>query len=57
VGGFLECRIGFLDIVDIVARTLDRVTAPSPASLCDVQAIDDEARTIAGTMTDTFRKT
>ncbi|MFQ5784005.1 MAG: 1-deoxy-D-xylulose-5-phosphate reductoisomerase [Alphaproteobacteria bacterium] len=44
VHGFLAGEIGFLDIVRIVARTLERVPSAPLASLDDVHAIDAEAR-------------
>jgi len=48
VAGFLQRRIGFLDIVEVVARTLDRMPAIGLASLADIRALDEEARRIAG---------
>ncbi len=48
VAGFLQRRIGFLDIVEVVARTLDRMPAIALASLADIRALDEEARRIAG---------
>jgi 1-deoxy-D-xylulose-5-phosphate reductoisomerase len=56
VGGFLGRRIGFLDIVDIVGRTLESVTAQSPTTLDDIRAIDGEARRVARDMIDTCRQ-
>jgi 1-deoxy-D-xylulose-5-phosphate reductoisomerase len=53
VGGFLGRRIGFLDIVDIVGRTLESVTARSPTTLDDIRAVDGEARRVARDMIDT----
>ncbi len=47
VAGFLERRIGFLDIVSIVAETLARVSARPSATLADVEALDGESRRIA----------
>ncbi|MFN2259822.1 MAG: 1-deoxy-D-xylulose-5-phosphate reductoisomerase [Parasphingopyxis sp.] len=44
VAAFLEKRIGFLDIVDAVAETLDQYAPVAPESLEDVFAIDAEAR-------------
>jgi len=57
VGEFLECHIGFLDIVDVVGRTLERLAVPPAATLDDVRAIDDEARAVAKAIIDTCRKT
>ena len=48
VAGFLGRRIGFLDIVSIVAKTLARVSARSVATLADVEALDRESRRVAG---------
>jgi 1-deoxy-D-xylulose-5-phosphate reductoisomerase len=44
---FLEGRIKFLDITDIVERTLDKVSAPSLSSLAEVADIDAQARRVA----------
>lgn len=44
VAAFLEKRIGFLDIIDSVAETLDQYAPRAPGSLDDVFAIDAEAR-------------
>ncbi|MBM3511233.1 MAG: 1-deoxy-D-xylulose-5-phosphate reductoisomerase [Alphaproteobacteria bacterium] len=50
VGGFLERRIGFLDISRIVERTLASV-APAPvASIDDIRAVDGAARAVARAM-------
>ena len=58
VGGFLDCRIGFLDIVDIVGRTLERLAARPLVTLDDVRAVDEEARRVARTiMIDTSGQT
>lgn len=47
VAAFLQRRIGFLDIVALVAATLDRVPAPAPATIEEVVALDREARRVA----------
>ena len=47
VAAFLSGSIGFLDIATIVADTLQKYDPPPPASLDDVLAIDDEARSEA----------
>jgi 1-deoxy-D-xylulose-5-phosphate reductoisomerase len=47
VAAFLAGRLGFLDIVAVVAEVLDRYDPPTPASLDDVLAIDLEARRLA----------
>lgn len=47
VAAFLQRRIGFLDIVALVAATLDRVSAPAPATIEEVVALDREARLVA----------
>ncbi|HER25967.1 MAG TPA: 1-deoxy-D-xylulose-5-phosphate reductoisomerase [Rhodospirillales bacterium] len=47
VEGFLACRIGFLDIVRIVERSLEKVPAAPVDTLEDVLAVDLEARKIA----------
>jgi 1-deoxy-D-xylulose-5-phosphate reductoisomerase len=47
VWGFLDGKIGFLDIVATVERTLERVTPAPPASLADVIEIDRAAREVA----------
>ena len=50
VHGFLARKIGFLDIVRIVERTLERVPQAPLESLEDVRAIDSTARDIATSM-------
>jgi len=47
VAAFLAGRIGFLDIVFIVGKVLDRYDPPAPISLEDVIEIDAHARDIA----------
>ena len=47
VHGFLDGRIGFLDIVATVERTLEQVTPGPPANLDDVVEIDRSAREVA----------
>ncbi len=44
VAAFLDGRIGFLRIVDVVAETLAALPRRSPADLDDVLALDGEAR-------------
>jgi 1-deoxy-D-xylulose-5-phosphate reductoisomerase len=49
VSGFLAGEIGFLDIARSVEETMRVLTAPvAPSSLDDVQALDAEARRVAG---------
>ncbi|MSP50161.1 MAG: 1-deoxy-D-xylulose-5-phosphate reductoisomerase [Alphaproteobacteria bacterium] len=48
VHGFLTGRLGFLDIARVVESTLGSVTAPAPASIDEVRAIDAEVRARAG---------
>jgi len=50
VHGFLAGKIGFLDIVRIVERTLERVPSAPLTSLDDVDATDAEARAVAATL-------
>ena len=47
VAGFLDGRIGFLEIAAIVADTLDRYDPAAPETLEAVLAIDAEARRLA----------
>ena len=47
VAAFLAGRIGFLDIIAVVAEVLDHYSPPAPASLDDVLAVDIEARRLA----------
>lgn len=49
VAAFMEGRLGFLDIVPVVERTLETMTGRVPASLSDVVAIDEEARRASAT--------
>ena len=48
VQGFLTGRLGFLDIARVVETMLGSVTAPAPASIDEVRAIDAEVRARAG---------
>ena len=48
VHGFLTGRLGFLDIARVVETTLGSMTAPAPASIDEVRAIDAEVRVRAG---------
>jgi len=50
VAAFLARRIGFLDIVTLVERTMDVVATPPASSLDDVFAADEEARRIVREM-------
>ncbi len=47
VHGFLNGRIGFLDIPETVETTLEKIPAAALTSLDDVYAIDAEARAVA----------
>ena len=47
VGAFLEERISFPAISDVVEETLDRVPVRHPASVDEVLAIDEESRSVA----------
>ncbi len=47
VAAFLDHRIGFLDIADVVKAVLDRYDPPAPSAIEDVLAIDTEARAVA----------
>ena len=48
VGGFLERRIGFNEIVAIVEDIVATVSSPPPSSIDDVIVLDGEVRRIAG---------
>jgi len=50
VVGFLDGRLGFLGIAEVVDRTLERIAAVSLGGLDDVWPIDREARRIAASM-------
>jgi 1-deoxy-D-xylulose-5-phosphate reductoisomerase len=47
VGAFLEGRIGFLAISEIVEETLSRLPVSSPRTVCDVIEMDRESRAVA----------
>ena len=47
VQGFLDRRLGFLDIAEVVERTLERISAAPLNGLDDVWQVDNEARRIA----------
>ncbi len=47
VAAFLEGRIGFLGMHEVVERTLGSVAHPAPAALDDVLEVDRESRRIA----------
>ena len=48
VRSFLDRKIGFLDILGSVERTLELVPKSAPASIAEVRALDLEARRTAG---------
>ncbi len=50
VAGFLDGRLGFLGIADVVERTLETIAAVSLGGLDDVWEIDREARRVAADM-------
>ena len=50
VRGFLDRRIGFLDIVSVVEETLDRLVGRTARTLDEVHAVDEEARRTAETL-------
>lgn len=54
VAAFLAKRIGFLDIVEIVARVLDGYAPNAPETLDDVFAVDAEARARAQQLMETL---
>ena len=47
VAAFLEGKIGFPAIADIVAATLDRIPVADVTTVADVLAVDGEARKVA----------
>jgi 1-deoxy-D-xylulose-5-phosphate reductoisomerase len=47
VAAFLERRVGFLDIADVVKAVLDRYDPPAPRTIEEVLAVDAEARAVA----------
>ncbi|SFR80864.1 1-deoxy-D-xylulose-5-phosphate reductoisomerase [Sphingomonas jatrophae] len=47
VAAFLEGRAGFLDITEIVLKTLERYDPPAPGTLNEVLGIDARAREVA----------
>lgn len=47
VAAFLDRRIGFLRIAEIVSAVLDRYDPPAPSDVDDVLAVDAEARRVA----------
>jgi 1-deoxy-D-xylulose-5-phosphate reductoisomerase len=47
VAAFLDHRIGFLSIADVVKAVLDRYDPPAPRTIEDVLAVDTEARAVA----------
>ncbi len=54
VAAFLDHRIGFLHIADIVQATLDRYDPTAPRSIEDVLAVDSETRAIATQVMEEF---
>lgn len=50
VEAFLQGRLGFLGITDIVGRTLEQVDWREPATIEDVLEVDAEARAVAAGM-------
>jgi 1-deoxy-D-xylulose-5-phosphate reductoisomerase len=47
VGAFLQGRLGFLGITEVVARTIDEVDWRELKTVDDVLAVDAEARSVA----------
>lgn len=47
VGAFLEGKLAFTRIPIVVERTLEAVSAPPPATVGEVLAVDNEARAVA----------
>jgi 1-deoxy-D-xylulose-5-phosphate reductoisomerase len=54
VQGFLDGRLGFLDIAEVVERTLERMPVAPLNGLDDVWQMDSEARRIAIDLFDSF---
>ena len=54
--GFLEGRIGFLDITRVVEETLDSLTAAEVASLEEVRDVDARARVVASESIQSLRR-
>ena len=54
VQGFLDGRLGFLDIAEVVERTLEKMPAGPLNGLEDVWQMDNEARRIAIDLFDSF---
>jgi len=54
VQGFLDGRLGFLDIAEVVERTLEKMPAGPLNGLEDVWQVDNEARRIAIDLFDSF---
>ena len=52
VQSFLDGRIGFLAITDVVEQTLSAIPAPALASIDAVVELDRQARTVARTIAD-----
>jgi 1-deoxy-D-xylulose-5-phosphate reductoisomerase len=48
VRSFLDREIGFLDILDCVEQSLERVETAAPETIAEVRALDLEARRVAG---------
>ncbi len=55
VASFLESRIAFLDIAELVGTVLDRYDPPAPSSIDEVLEIDREARRVAAEVTGKIR--
>jgi 1-deoxy-D-xylulose-5-phosphate reductoisomerase len=54
VQAFLDRRLGFLDIAEVVERTLERMPVAPLNRLEDVWQMDNEARRIAIDLFDSF---
>ncbi len=50
VGAFLQGRLGFLGITDVVARTIEEVEWRELKTIEDVLAVDAEARAVASSL-------
>ena len=55
VASFLESRLAFLDIAELVGAVLDTYDPPAPSSIDEVLEIDREARRVAAEVTGKIR--
>jgi 1-deoxy-D-xylulose-5-phosphate reductoisomerase len=50
VQSFLDNRLNFTDIINVVEESLSKIPSSEPNSLVDIKIVDENARRIAGSI-------